>query len=148
MESQVVRDSLLHLTGKLDLTMGGPSIEPSPNARRRALYFLHSRDKQSKFLATFDDAEILSCYERTESIVPQQALALSNAKVPLETSEILGKRGPEDNESYIRQVFSDILCRPPTDEELQECLGFLQDIPKRARLVHALLTHNDFLTIR
>ena len=148
MESQVVRDSLLHLTGELDLTIGGPSIEPSPDVRRRALYFLHSRDKQSKFLATFDDAEILSCYERTESIVPQQALALSNAKVPLKVSEILGKRGPKDNESYIRQVFSDILCRPPTDEELQECLGFLKDIPKRSRLVHALLTHNDFLTIR
>jgi hypothetical protein len=36
----------------------------------------------------------------------------------------------------------------PTDEELHECLQFLNQMPKRDRLAHALLTHNDFLTIR
>jgi hypothetical protein len=148
MESQVVRDSLLHIAGKLDLKMGGPSINPSPDSSRRALYFLHSRDQQSKFLATFDDAEILACYERTESIVPQQALALSNGKVPMQISEKLGTMGPKENTPYIKELFQKILCRLPTDEELQECLLFLNKMPKRSRLAHALLTHNDFLTIR
>ena len=148
MESQVVRDSLLHIAGKLDLKMGGPSINPSPDSSRRALYFLHSRDQQSKFLATFDDAEILACYERTESIVPQQALALSNGKVPMQISEKLGTMGPKENTPYIKELFQKILCRLPTDEELQECLLFLNKMPKRSRLAHALLSHNDFLTIR
>jgi hypothetical protein len=148
MESQVVRDSLLHIAGKLDLKMGGPSINPSPDSSRRALYFLHSRDQQSKFLATFDDAEILACYERTESIVPQQALALSNGKVPMQISEKLGTMGPKENKPYIKELFQKILCRLPTDEELQECLLFLNKMPKRSRLAHALLSHNDFLTIR
>ncbi len=148
MESQVVRDSLLHIAGKLDLKMGGPSINPSPDSSRRALYFLHSRDQQSKFLATFDDAEILACYERTESIVPQQALALSNGKVPMQISEKLGTMGPKENTPYIKELFQKILCRLPTDEELQECLLFLNKMPKRSRIAHALLSHNDFLTIR
>ncbi len=148
MESQVVRDSLLHIGGELDLRMGGPSINPSPDSKRRALYFLHSRDQQSKFLATFDDAEILACYERTESIVPQQALALSNGKVPLQMSEKLGAIGPKEDTPYISEIFEKILCRLPTDEELKECLTFLEKVPNRARLAHALLTHNDFLTIR
>ena len=148
MESQVVRDSLLHIAGKLDLKMGGPAINPSPDSTRRALYFLHSRDQQSKFLATFDDAEILACYERTESIVPQQALALSNAKLPIQISESLGKTGPKEDTAFISELFQKILCRMPTDEELHECLQFLNKMPKRDRLAHALLTHNDFLTIR
>ena len=148
MESQVIRDSLLHIAGKLDLKMGGPSINPSPDSTRRALYFLHSRDQQSKFLATFDDAEILACYERTESIVPQQALALSNAKLPIQISESLGKKGPKEDTAFISELFQKILCRMPTDEELHECLQFLNKMPKRDRLAHALLTHNDFLTIR
>ena len=148
MESQVVRDSLLHIGGELDLKIGGPSINPSPDSKRRAIYFLHSRDQQSKFLATFDDAEILACYERTESIVPQQALALSNGKVPLQMSEKLGTMGPKENTPFIKELFEKILCRLPTDEELQECLLFLDKLPKRSRLAHALLSHNDFLTIR
>ena len=71
MESQVLRDSLLHLAGRLDLTRGGPPVAASPNARRRSLYFFHSRDGRSKFLATFDDADVFACYRRSESIVPQ-----------------------------------------------------------------------------
>ncbi|MEM7316672.1 MAG: DUF1553 domain-containing protein, partial [Planctomycetota bacterium] len=51
MEAQVVRDSLLHLAGELDLKTGGPSIDPQPGGKRRSLYFKHSRDQQDKFLA-------------------------------------------------------------------------------------------------
>src|SRR6202034_393084 len=54
MESEVVRDSLLSLSGELDLTMGGPSI-PTANATstRRSLYFVHSDIEHQQFLATF-----------------------------------------------------------------------------------------------
>src|SRR5207249_903423 len=83
MESQVVRDSLLHLAGELDLTRGGPSIEtPMQEAsKRRSLYFFHSAIERNKFLSTFDEADPLDCYRRRTSIIPQQALALSNSKL-------------------------------------------------------------------
>ncbi len=148
LEAQVVRDSLLSLAGVLDLTMGGPSVSPSPESRRRSLYFLHSRDQQSKFLAAFDDADILSCYRRSASIVPQQALALSNGKVAIDSSEQIAASGPQEDSDFVTQKYIEILCRPPSQSEREACLEFLAHTPSRARLVQALLNHNDFLMIR
>ena len=75
MEAQVIRDSLLSMGEALDLTRGGPPVMASPDVRRRSLYYFHSRDNRSKFLNTFDDADVFGCYRRSETIVPQQALA-------------------------------------------------------------------------
>jgi hypothetical protein len=78
---------------------------------------------------------------------------------------------------FVDAAFERILCRPPTAEERTTCLEFLQaqaarfgkpealvaftsgdenatkpasDVQQRARenLVHVLLNHNDFLTVR
>ena len=150
MESQVIRDSLVHLAGELDLAMGGPSIEPTPDARRRSLYFQHSRDKQSQLLSTFDDAEILACYRRSESIIPQQALALSNSKLALEMAAKIPAAFGENlsTTEFAREAFQLILCREPNPSELAECVNFLNEEKDRGRLVHALLNHNDFIMIR
>lgn len=150
MESQVIRDSLVHLAGELDLKIGGPSIDPKPEARRRSLYFKHSRDHQSQLLATFDDAEILACYRRSESIIPQQALALSNSKIAFEMSVLVPETldGNLTDRDFSVAAFQLILCRHPNDAEITECLNFLNEEPDRGRLVHALLNHNDFVMIR
>lgn len=150
MESQVIRDSLVHLAGELDLARGGPSIEPTPDARRRSLYFQHSRDKQSQLLSTFDDAEILACYRRSESIIPQQALALSNSKLALEMAAKIPAAFGENlsTTEFAREAFQLILCREPNPSELAECVNFLNEEKDRGRLVHALLNHNDFIMIR
>ena len=149
MEAEVVRDSLLHLAGKLDLTTGGPSIDPTPAARRRALYFKQSRDHKNLLLTTFDAPDILACYRRSESIVPQQALALTNSKLAHEmAAAITTSIQTPDNPEFTRQVFQKILARSPDDNELQECLTFLKNSPNRTHLTHALLNHNDFVTVR
>ena len=166
MESQLVRDSLLHLTGELDLTVGGPSIDSSGKNNRRSLYFTHSPEKLDKFLATFDDADLLQCYRRSESVVPQQALALSNSELSLTSAEKIARRiedeKSEDSEQFIKNAFSLILARFPERAEVIECLRFLDEAQKieqgrsvrereiraRTQLVHALLNHNDFITIR
>src|SRR6185436_412574 len=83
MEAQTVRDSLLRLAGQLDPTIGGPSIPVTVESNRRSLYFVHSHNDHQKFLMQFDDAAVLECYRRTESIVPQQALTLANSKFAL-----------------------------------------------------------------
>ncbi len=150
MESQLVRDSLVHLAGKLDTTAGGPSVDPTPKARRRSLYFKHSRDQQSLLLSTFDDAEILACYRRSESIVPQQALALSNSEIAIEMSNEIAARFEENlaRSEFAEQAFHLVLCRKPNEAELAECVSFLENGSDRADLVHALLNHNDFIMIR
>ncbi len=150
MESQAVRDAILHLACRLDLTQGGSSIDPRPDARRRSLYVKHSRDEQSLFLAMFDDADILACYRRNESVVPQQALAMANSRLALEMSEatpsVIGEQ--LGDQEFSGKAFQRVLCRRPTSDELAECTEFLKQIPNRARLIHALLNHNDFLMIR
>lgn len=169
MESQVVRDSLLHLGGELDPTIGGPSIDPAKDeqSRRRSLYFVHSHNDHHKFLSMFDDASVLECYRRAESIVPQQALALSNSKLAMSMAEKIAARlsqqpGTVADTKFIRAAFETVLAYQPNAAELTECeqtLAQLMAVNKaqkqanpeqraRTALVHALLNHNDFITIR
>ena len=128
--------------------------------RRRSLYFKHSRDQQDKFLKTFNDADHLQCYRRSESIAPQQALALSNGKVPIEMAEKIA--GQVEGEDFVGPMFELLLGRKPDAAERRECETTLADLEaaateakkpnpaQRARrgLVHALLNHNDFVSIR
>ena len=150
MESQVLRDSLLHLAGTLDLTRGGPPVTPSPDARRRSLYFFHSRDGRSKFLSTFDDADVFACYRRSESIVPQQALAMMNSETATAAVEGIAAtfKAGMNPEAFVREAFEKILAREPAEDELIESLSYLQDHPRREHFIHALINLNDFLVIR
>jgi len=168
MEAQVVRDSLLHLAGALDSAMGGPPTPPADEAsRRRSLYFVHSHNDHHKFLATFDDASVLECYRRSGSIVPAQALALSNSRLALEMAAKIadrldGRPGSAADEAFARAAFGTILAGAPNPAELAACVRALADLNAlltakgvadpgrraRADLVQALLNHNDFLTIR
>ena len=94
MEAQEIRDSLLQLAGQLDPTQGGPSIDVNASTNRRSLYFVHSHNDHHKFLKQFDDAGVLECYRRTESIVPQQALTLANSKFSLTMADAIAGRSP------------------------------------------------------
>ncbi len=166
MEAQVLRDSLLSLAGELDPKLGGPSVPvQDEGSRRRSLYFVHSHNDQNRFLSTFDDAAIRECYRRSTSIVPQQALALSNSKLALAMAGKINdglqqKLGQATDAEFIRAAFEAVLAATPTAEELAACAEALRqwraltpdrpDAVRRARghLIHALLNHNDFITIR
>ena len=152
MESQVVRDSLLQLGGKLDLTLGGPSIDPtaSESSPRRSLYFVQNADVEHKFLATFDNANVLECYRRNESVVPQQALALTNSKLSRECADAMAARMKSmSDETFIQTAFITILGRPPTAKEQQASItGFAALNRDHSFFLQALLNHNDFVTLR
>jgi len=169
MDAQVVRDSLLHLAGQLDLTLGGPSIDVNAQAdsKRRSLYFVHSHNDHHRFLMQFDDAAVLECYRRTESIVPQQALTLSNSKFALTAADgiaarLQAKYARAPDAEFVTAAFEMILCSIPTGDERQACLDALAEwetvltgqkhsnptAKARANLMAALLNHNDFLTVR
>ena len=183
MESQMVRDSLLHLAGRLDPTMYGPSVAAKEFADscRRSLYLVHSRDERHPFLQMFDDADILRCYRRSESIIPQQALAMSNSKLALSMAAAVADRiqqqldsaGPqaERDQQFIDAACFAILGRTANGLEQQACQRALDqwrdavagapgpDAPENSppaataeiayqRLIHAILNHNDFITIR
>ncbi len=168
MEAQVIRDSLLFLAGELDLKFGGPSIPVTDEAsRRRSLYFVHSKNDHQKFLEIFDDASVLDCYRRSESIVPQQALALENS--PLATTmsakiaqQIAANLPDASDEAFIQSAFVTILASEPSPDELDACRQTMSDLRAiskfknqpdidgrvRVHLVQSLLNHNDFVTVR
>jgi hypothetical protein len=159
MESQVVRDCLLSLAGELDPAMGGPSVPfaQTEQSKRRSLYFVHSHNEHDKLLSIFDDANVLDCYRREQSIVPQQALALSNSRLSLEAAAKIASRiGHEEDEPFLREAFLLLLATEPNDAELAACREALAawsaagvaPPQARANLVQALLNHNDFLTVR
>jgi len=144
---------------------------------RRSLYFRHAAEKQMEFLQLFDAANVTECYERQHSIVPQQALAMMNSEVALKHARILARSiAAKSNEpdAFTVAAFEHILSRGPTDAERAECTTFLDsqtkanqatklsggnvadgsqasnDAAQRARenLVHALMNHHEFVTIR
>ena len=169
MQSQVVRDSVLHLAGQLDLQRGGAPVPLNAQeaSRRRSLYFFSSHNEHNKFLSQFDDANVLDCYRRSESIVPQQALALANSKLAISTAEAISQKlnerlGKASDEVFAARAFEIMLGSTPTSEELiacQEALADWQQFLKtnkhanpqakaRSNLIAALMNHNDFVTIR
>lgn len=165
-ESQVVRDSILQLSGELDSSLYGPSIPAGQQAesKRRSLYFFHSNNERNPFLSMFDEALVKECYRRDQSIVPQQALALVNSglvlksteKIAQKITEDLGKNG-EVEQQWVTRAFQLILGSSPTESELKVTVEALQrwqaienHSPGKARqlLVWTLLNHNDFVTLR
>jgi len=171
LEAEAVRDSILSLGGTLDLTMGGPPVAPADQeaSKRRSLYFFHSNNDRNLFLTTFDEAAVKECYRRDQTIVPQQALALTNSKLVLDAASSIAARlshadAPDQNQSedaaFIRRAFSAVLGIAACDAEVAACRKALESWRKqeppssgkpdaaRAHLVWALLNHNDFVTLR
>jgi hypothetical protein len=187
MEAEVVRDSLWSLTGGLDRSFSGPELEPASadTTPRRSLYFRHTPDDQATMLELFDGPSAAECFERSESIMPQQALSLANSPLALTQSRLLARQlSPSESGSgqirdmdFIHAAFEAVLSRAPHADELVASEKFLQhqtallvdpnkltrtqtglatsvppnnDPRLRARenLVHVLLSHQDFVTIR
>jgi hypothetical protein len=171
-ESQVVRDSILALSGALDLSRGGPPVPPAEQlqSKRRSLYYFHSNNDRNAFLTTFDEAGVKECYRRDQSVVPQQALALSNSGLVHDAAERIAERlsqptspeePPPDDREFILRAFLTVLGVRVGVEEMEACLrtlAVLRTLPaeatevpvdrSRAYLVWALFNHNDFVTLR
>jgi hypothetical protein len=208
MEAEVVRDSLLWLAGALDLTSGGPPVDQAKGTEtaRRSLYYRYSREDKMAFLTDFDAPGVEECYRRQQSVVPQQALALSNSVFTWDQAHRIARRLEVAAsgcypDAFVTAAFEHILCRAPNAAEIATCerflaaqeqlladpsrlspfpppppappdpevikrvpglplvLGEAKPLPPfpaaegpaaRAReyLIHALLNHNDFITVR
>ncbi len=156
MEAEVVRDSLLYSAGELDPMIGGQELENTEalTTFRRSLYYsvFPEQGGKSAMGELFDAPDALECYRRSRSIVPQQALALTNSELAHQVSSAITVSIAEPlAERFIFTAFERILSRPPTATETAACLLFLSDSAgggKKESLVRALLNHNDFVTIR
>jgi hypothetical protein len=130
MEAEVVRDSLLAVAGQLDPTKGGPILDEKlgQSSKRRSVYFRFNTEYKMQFLDQFDAASPTECYERRESVIPQQALALHNSTLAINMSRELAKQlsahSPAQAE-FIASAFEQVLSRYPDSDERKLCEKFL-----------------------
>ena len=138
MESEIVRDSILAVSGQLDTTRGGPVLDPAAadTILRRSFYFsiYPEGGGMIELLGLFDPPDPCDCYQRSSSVVPQQSLALINSRLVLDQSRLLARSLVEElaadggfsEEKFIEALFEQVLSRQSAGEEVDVCLEFLE----------------------
>jgi len=158
LDSEIIRDSILAVTGSLDLTPGGPGFmlyEPNANyARnwiaetgdferedyRRMIYALKLRMEPDAIFAAFDAPDGGQvCPSRPRSTTPLQALNLFNSSFLLEQAEKLAARAKNISIAY-QLVYQ----RQPKNDELSAAESFVKQEGLQA-FCRALLNSNEFL---
>ena len=149
LEAELVRDSLLAISGLLSHKMNGPSVYPPQPANittegaygqlawnvspgedryRRGLYTFTKRTAPYAMFTTFDAPSGELCVPRREvSNTPLQALTLLNDAVFVETAQALGREWAAQAGSTparLKELFQRCLTRPPTDTEMSHLVDF------------------------
>ena len=159
MEAEVVRDSLISLSGQLDLTpFGSPDsvtersdgLVTSVRSKagwRRSIYVLQRRTKIPTLLENFDSPQMgPNCLQRSESIVAPQALHLLNNGMVHElaghVADRVIRRVGADSQKQITEIWRLALSRHPTSEELHEGQGSLTRLTTHWRQVEGETDHS------
>jgi cytochrome c553 len=131
LDAEAWRDSLLSVTGNLDLTLGGPSADLNNTGnRRRTLYGSVSRHSLNSTLRLFDFPDPnLTSESRPTTIVPLQQLFVLNSPFMHEQAKTLAKRlqgaGADDAER-IRTAYLRLYGRAAREREVELGLAFLK----------------------
>jgi hypothetical protein len=162
MEVETWRDSLLAVTGKLDTTIGGASIDNIVDSNRRTLYAKVSRNdpqRSDEFLRLFDfPIPRASSAKRTTNVIPQQFLFMMNSPFMLDRAKALADRlqkTENDQQGQITQAYKLLYGRQPTERERQTATSYLQsqlspdgELNRWQQYCQVLLSSNEFMFIR
>jgi hypothetical protein len=171
LDLESLRDSVLAAAGRLDATIGGPSVPltASPFPTRRAVYGFIERQNLPAFFRTFDFANPNThTPERPQTVAPQQALFLMNSPFVMEQAAHLAARTANTSEgaagendsakaARIELLFQHALGREPSSEETADALAFvsatqspesatpeMQALTRWEQLAQVLLMSNEF----
>ncbi|MGH9631055.1 MAG: DUF1553 domain-containing protein, partial [Bryobacteraceae bacterium] len=172
LEAEAIRDSILFVSGRLNLAMGGPSVFPplpsdladfarygrtggvmwEPNekeedARRRSVYIFQRRSLPLPIMASFDAIVFSeSCARRSVTTTPLQALSMMNGSLIHGEAEHLAgriiKETGEERSSQIHRAFEIVLSRPPTPDEVNK---FVESGRSLDSICRVLLSSNEFV---
>lgn len=148
MQAEVLYDSMLRATGRLDPERFGPAdaVEKMDDGEvvakgtkqgwRRAIYTEKRRLTRMTFLDLFDAPQMApNCTERISSNVAPQALQLMNGFLARKLSRHLAGRlvdaHPGRVEDQIRELYLRVLTRTPTPEETQMTLESLSGLAEK-----------------
>jgi len=146
LEAEAIRDGMLAVSGRLDRTIGGPSVEvfitefhdgrgkpksgPLDGAGRRSLYTRIRRNFLPSFLTAFDmPVPFQAMGRRNVTNVPAQALSLMNDPFVLEQARVWARRIVAEPtaapEARIERMYREAFARPPRPEERAAAIAFL-----------------------
>jgi hypothetical protein len=148
MEAEAVRDQILRVSGRLDPTLYGPSIQPHREEPkdyrnlhqgpldgdgRRSIYIKVTRHEGSRFLATFDFPNPnVARGNRDTTNVPPQALTLMNDEFVLQQAGVWADRliatGHATAEERIEEMFQTGLGRPASPAERERFAGLAREL--------------------
>lgn len=169
MDAEVVRDSILAVSGKLDLTMGGPADRPfryqfrkspvydyfdatdRPEKSRRSIYNFIVRSTPDPFMDVLDFPVPSSCTPvRNSTTTPLQSLSLLNDRFVIQQVDHFATRladaHPDDVRAQVRTAYRLALGREPSPDEVDRADQF---IAKRGlfQFCRVLFNTNEFLYV-
>lgn len=169
LDAESLRDSILAVSGKLDLTMGGPSVQQfffkddhspvydygridpdAPANFRRSVYRFIVRSVPDPLMDRFDCPDVsMITAKRSTTITAIQALALMNNPFVLRQAEHFAERVQNMTSvpaEQVRLVFRLALQRQPEPEEESALHAYLlrNGLPNLARL---MLNTNEFIFV-
>jgi hypothetical protein len=132
LDFEQMRDTMLALSGRLDLTMFGRPVREglTPEATRRTVYSLVDRQSLPDTFRAFNFAQPDQSVERRpNTTVPQQALFGLNSPFVIEQAKAIAARGEvkdaASDELRVAALYRLILARKPGADETAAALGFI-----------------------
>ncbi len=152
LDAETLRDSMLAVSGQLDLARGGVPRAFEEGHFRRALYGKVDRTNPDPFMALFDFPDAKSHgAARDATVGPLQRLYFINNPFVMEQSRALAQRLSDDagtvTEARIGRAYDLLFGRPPTASEIAFASAYLES-DGWEQYCQALLASSEFLTIR
>lgn len=168
LEAEAIRDSILSVTGVLDLqNAGGPGFDAfevemenvrhyypkkayGPKDWRRMVYMTKVRQEREHVFGAFDcpDASMVVA-KRSRSTTPLQALNLLNSDFIMQQADLFAERLEHDGETVRHRIAKAwLLCfqRPVTAEELADSETFIEQEGMQ-QFARAMLNANELVFI-
>ena len=168
MEAEVIRDSILEVSGSLDKRRGGtgfsgfqvqaenvrhyfPLKEFGPEHWRRMIYMTKVRQEKDAVFGVFDCPDASQVVDkRSRSTTPLQALNLFNSTFVLQQCEILSdfieKEFPEDRARQVEYVLLRAFGRYPAESEVAEAVTFVSEAGL-VQFCRAIFNANEFVFV-
>lgn len=175
LEAEPIWDSILSASGDLDLKVGGPSFDPSPETpgrrgggfrpppadaktNRRGAYMVRgystSREVVPNFLQSYDvDDGRTPCPLRTQTVTAPQSLFMMNSQEVDKASAKLAARMEKDSAGDLNTAvdlgYKLTIGRPPSPPEKDHALTYVENDPARLKgLAWLLFNTDEFVYIR
>ncbi len=130
LEAEIIRDSMLSVSGQLDATMFGPGTLDQ-KMKRRSIYFFIKRSRLVSMMQIFDAPEpLVSVGNRpSTTIAPQALMFMNNPQVREYARSFANSLLPESKKSLadaVRKGYLTAVAREPSETELSDTVAFIK----------------------